>query len=375
MNIIKKMEQIHKSIDTNTLRDLLDKGSDVLVLDIRPIEQREEWQIPGSTYLNAYKRLNEGDLSVLDEVQIPKNTKVVTVCAAGRTSQIASDALREKGIDAYSLEGGMKSWTSAWNTAIISDEKATIIQVRRTGKGCLSYIVGSEGEAIVIDASLDVEIYQALAAQHGWKIKYAMDTHIHADHLSRSFRLAETTEAELFMPQQNKLKYSFTSLNSSTVLKFGSSILKAIPTPGHTLESFTYLLDQTYLFTGDTLFTDGVGRPDLKASEEEAKNRAGLLYDSLMNLIHFPEATLIFPGHISKPVPFDGKPIAATITEVKAQVSALSLSKEYFTTTILSKIPATPPNYLKVVEMNLVADIDSINPEEVEAGANRCAIS
>lgn len=78
---------------------------------------REEWQIPGSHYVDAYKRLNEGDNSVLDEIDIPDNTKVVTVCAMGRTSQIASEALRKKGIEAYSLEGGMRAWSSAWNVA------------------------------------------------------------------------------------------------------------------------------------------------------------------------------------------------------------------------------------------------------------------
>jgi len=369
------METRKYSIDTTILRDWLDNHSDVLVLDVRPAEQREEWQIPGSIHIDAYQRLKENDLSVLDEVRVPENTKVVTVCAAGRTSQIASEALRAKGIEAYSLEGGMKAWTSAWNTALISDTKATIIQVRRTGKGCLSYIIGSEDEALVIDASLNIEVYQTLATQHGWKIKYVMDTHIHADHLSRSSHLAEITGAELFMPQQKKLQYPFNPLNSSTELKFGASTLKAISTPGHTLESFTYLLNGNYLFTGDTLFTDGVGTPDLKANEEEAKYRAGLLYDSLMNLIQFPEATLILPGHYSKPVPFDGNPIAATITKVKENVSSLSLSKEDFITNILSKIPPNPPNYLKVVEMNLAGDIDSINPEEVEAGANRCGIS
>ncbi len=369
------METRKYSIDTTILRDWLDNHSDVLVLDVRPADQRKEWQIPGSIHIDAYQRLKENDLSVLDEIRVPENTKVVTVCAAGRTSQIASDALRAKGIEAYSLEGGMKAWTSAWNTALIPDVKATIIQVRRTGKGCLSYIIGSENEAVVIDASLDIEVYQTLATQRSWKIRYVLDTHIHADHLSRSFRLAEITGAELFMPQQNKLQYPFNPINSSTQLKFGASILKAIPTPGHTLESFTYQLNENYLLTGDTLFTDGVGRPDLKANEEEAKYRAGLLYDSLMTLIQFPEATLILPGHTGKPVPFDGNPIADTILKVKEIVTALGLSKEDFITNILSKIPPNPLNYLKVVEMNLVGDIDSINPEEVEAGANRCGIS
>ena len=369
------MENSRYQINTETLRNWLEKGSEVFVLDVRPQEQRTEWHIPGSTHVDAYKRLNQGDFSVLDDVRVPTNTKVVTVCAAGRTSQLAADELRKKGIEAYSLEGGMKSWTSAWNIAQISDDKTTIIQVRRTGKGCLSYIIGSENEAVVIDASLDIDVYQNIAAKHNWKIKYVMDTHIHADHLSRSFRLAQATGAKLYMPLQNKLQYPFTPIQEVTEFNFGRSVLKPISTPGHTLESVSFLLNDAYLFTGDTLFTDGVGRPDLKATEDEAEKRASLLYDSLMKLLLLPASTTVLAGHISKPVSFDKKPISATIKEVKENVSTLSLSKADFIKTILSKIPPTPPNFLKVVEMNLIADIDSINPEEVEAGANRCAIS
>src|SRR4051812_9228486 len=98
------MENKETSIKTDTLRTWLDVGKPVFVLDVRLREQREEWQIPGSVYLDAYKRLNAGDNSVLEEVSIPQNTPVVTVCAAGRTSQIAATELRKKGIEAYSLE-------------------------------------------------------------------------------------------------------------------------------------------------------------------------------------------------------------------------------------------------------------------------------
>ena len=131
------MESNQLSVNAEQLRTWLETNKDVVVLDVRPKDQREEWQIPGSIYLDAYKRLNAGDNSVLDEITIPENTPVVTVCAAGRTSQIAANALRKKGLEAYSLEGGMKGWTLAWNTAEIDFGNFQIIQVRRTGKGCL----------------------------------------------------------------------------------------------------------------------------------------------------------------------------------------------------------------------------------------------
>ena len=109
----------------------------------------------------------------------------------------------ERGLEAYTLEGGMKAWNMAWNTAEVSvaGTDARVIQVRRTGKGCLSYLVGSGGEAAVIDASLDPEVYIELAKQRGWKIARVLDTHVHADHLSRSRGLAELVGATLHMPE------------------------------------------------------------------------------------------------------------------------------------------------------------------------------
>ena len=127
------MESKGLTINTDELRTMLEDKENVVVLDVRPKDEREEWQIPGSHYLDAYKRLNEGDKSVLNEIEIPENAKVVTVCAAGRTSQIASDALREKGIDASSLEGGMKSWSLAWNIAHQPFGDFEVWQIRRTG--------------------------------------------------------------------------------------------------------------------------------------------------------------------------------------------------------------------------------------------------
>lgn len=369
------MNNANINISAETLRGMLEDEQKVFVLDVRPGDQRAEWRIPGSYHIDAYKTLNEGDFKALEDAAIPENTKVVTVCAAGKTSLIAANELRKRGIDAYSLEGGMKAWSLAWNSAEITDERLTIIQVRRTGKGCLSYIIGSENEAIVVDASLNPEVYIKIAENKGWTIKYSLDTHVHADHLSRSLALAELTGATLYMPDQDKLKYSFNKIVNGQILEFGASKLEALFSPGHTSESTSYLLNGKYLLTGDTLFTDGVGRPDLKASEDEIYNRAALLYMSLHKIMMLSPETVILPGHISKPVEFDKTIISNTLQEVKEKVPVLKFSEEEFITTILSRIPPTPPNFLMVVELNIAGDLKSVDPKEVEAGANRCAIS
>jgi rhodanese-related sulfurtransferase len=173
--------KLKKTIAVAELRALLENKIPVQILDVRPKEEREEWIIPGSVFVDVYDQLKSGEKDLFSEALTPKNTPVITVCAAGKTSLIAMEQLRKNGIEAYSLDGGMRAWTSAWNTATTVDRLGTtIIQIRRTGKGCLSYLLESKGEVIVIDASLDAAVYSTIAKKKNWKIKYVIDTHIHA---------------------------------------------------------------------------------------------------------------------------------------------------------------------------------------------------
>ncbi|MEX1157416.1 MAG: rhodanese-like domain-containing protein, partial [Thermomicrobiales bacterium] len=98
-------------ISVNELRGLLARQAPVTIVDVRPTEERVEWSIPGSQHIDAYERLKTGDEHALDELEIPAGAPVVTVCAAGRTSLIAADLLRRRGVDAISLTGGMKAWS------------------------------------------------------------------------------------------------------------------------------------------------------------------------------------------------------------------------------------------------------------------------
>ncbi|RPD44020.1 MBL fold metallo-hydrolase [Paracnuella aquatica] len=369
------MENNRLSVGAEQLRTWLEDKKDVIVLDVRPKEQREEWQIPGSIYLDAYQRLNNNDASVLDNVAIPENVPVVTVCAAGRTSMIAANELRKKGIEAYSLEGGMKAWSMAWNTAVLTFENFEVIQFRRTGKGCLSYMIISRKEAVIIDASLPVADYEQFLSERGITLKFVMDTHIHADHLSRSKQLAEKFNIPFYLPVQDKITFNFKPLGDNVTVTVGNISIRSIHSPGHTLESTSYLIDDKLLLTGDTLFIESIGRPDLKASPEEARHKASLLYHSLQKLIALNENIIVLPGHTSKPVEFNSIPIQASLSSIKQNVSMLHLKEEEFVQTILQRIPRTPANYLAIVEKNIKGEYDDVNPVELEAGANRCAIS
>lgn len=365
------------TIDVETLRTWLEEGRPVMVLDIRPTQERAEWAIPGSVHVDAYDTLKAHDPDALAGLEFPGNVPVVTVCAAGKTSLIAAELLQARGIQAHSLEGGMKAWSLAWNSAEVSlpGSAAHVIQVRRTGKGCLSYILGSEDVAAVIDPALPSEIYLYLAQVHGWRITSVLETHIHADHLSRARDLAERSHATLLLPDQQRVSYPFTPVHHGEQIPLGAVHLTALHTPGHTPESTCYLLDGSALFTGDTLFLDAVGRPDLHADVEEARHKAHALYRSLQDLLQLSTETVVLPCHTSQPIAFDHRPVSATLGEVKKRLRTLPTVEAAFVASILARIPPTPPNYERIIAYNEAGELPEERATDLEAGANRCAIA
>ncbi|MDF2191310.1 rhodanese-like domain-containing protein [Paraflavitalea sp. CAU 1676] len=364
-----------QEISVAELQQLLNEGTQVQILDIRPQQQRDEWMIAGSIHKDVYEEIIAGNQNALDDVTLSADVPVVTVCGGGRSSLIAADILNQKGYHAYSLQGGMKAWNYAWSTAEIKTLDVTIIQVKRVAKGCLSYIIGSGEQAIVIDAALDPATYTQLAENYGWKIVYIMDTHLHADYISRSLDLAGELGAELLFNKSAETDFPFTGIHDGQIIPFGQSIFEVIFTPGHTAESTSFLVNNQFLFTGDTLFTNGVGRPDLKANESKALLKAEQLYNSIQHIKSFPGETFILPAHTSQSLGFDNTVITSRLFQIVAQVDLLSLSKEDFVKQTLERISPTPPNYEQIALINKTGNHEGITPSDLEAGANRCAVS
>src|SRR5206468_7331261 len=122
-----------------------------------------------------------------------------------------------------------------WNAAEVPlpDSSCRVIQVRRTSKGCLSYIVGSADEAAVIDPSVSPDVYVELASRHGWSIRYVLETHVHADHLSRARELVRQTGATLVLPAQQRVRFAFRTIADGERIPLGGATLSALSTPGH----------------------------------------------------------------------------------------------------------------------------------------------
>ena len=371
-----KEQSLQTEIDSATLRDWLEKGKPVKVIDIRPASDFAEWHIAGAENVDAYDALYARQPGPLQDFDPPPDTPIVAVCFVGQTSKMAANYLRSRGQNAMSLTGGMQSWSTAWNSAQIplDKSKAHLIQVRRTGKGCLSYIVASEGEATIIDPSVDPQVYLDVAARHDWEITNVIDSHVHADHLTRGRVLAEQTGSRYHLPAQDRVSFDFQPLKDGDTIHIGKTKLKALHTPGHTFESMSFLLDDEVLFTGDTLFLTSIGRPDLKASFKETEQRTHMLYKSLMQLSSLPEETLVLPTHTNAPVPFDEIPIYSTLGEVKEKIEVLKFEEDEFVAFLLNHIPETPPNHMQIVHLNEAGSFPDGDITLLEAGANRCAI-
>ncbi len=361
------------TISVEELRARLDRGDPVTVLDIRPEEDHDEWHIPGSLNIPLYDHLDEDEIPQLDPVE-GRDQPVVTVCPRGITAVAATRALQDRGIQALTLEGGLRAWTLAWNTAELEPTPAgtTVLQIRRTGKGCLSYIVASGDQAAVVDPALDPELFMELARERGWTITHVIETHVHADHLSRAKPLAEATGAVHLLPDGAPVAFAHEAIRGGDTIELGSAHVEVLATPGHTPESITLLVDDHALLTGDTLFAAGVGRPDLEAGDG-VPERARALHASLQRLLALPPELVVLPAHAPGPLAFDGRIHSARLGELPARIDVLGLEEAAFVETVMDRLPENPPNHGRIVKHNRAGTLPESDVIELEAGANRCA--
>lgn len=361
------------------LKRRIESGEPVTVLDIREADEFRAWSIHGSRNVPVYHALAKRlDAPLVEQAKsLPTDRPVVAVCRAGVVSRRAAQVLQSLGFEAASLAGGIRGWGAVTSEAAIPlDLPGTVaIQVRRNGKGCLSYVLGAGGEALVIDPSADVDAYLALASRHGMRIVSVLETHVHADHLSRARALARETGAALRLPENDRVAYPYAAVRDGDRIPVGDLELEAIATPGHTGESTCYRLGDTLLFSGDTLFVCAVGRPDLERGDAGASSAAHALYRSLHGRLgSLPPALRVFPCHHGQPVPLDGVPVGTTLGEALRGVAAIASNEETFATAIVEGLQPKPPNFRFVISVNEgKAGLEGIDPLDLEAGPNRCA--
>lgn len=353
------------------LAKLIGTESEPLVLDVREPEEFGAWSIPGSVNVPL------GDLGGrVDEFR--GDRPVVTVCGQGHRSAVAARALRDAGLSVMDLVGGMAAWAEVYDEVEIDLAGARIVQLRRRAKGCLSYLVAAGGEAFAVDPSRGTDRYLAAASARGWTITRVFDTHLHADHLSGACELVKRTGASLHLNPADPFDFAFTALRDGERFPLSGRTEVAVTllaTPGHTEGSTCLVVGDAAVMTGDTLFVDGVGRPDLA---ERAEEFAHSLYRSLRDkLLTLPEETLVLPAHYGEHVAVSpSAPVTATLGMLRAQLAALSLDERAFVAWATQGLPERPPNYQLIVEANRGRrEVASEEARLLESGPNRCSVS
>jgi glyoxylase-like metal-dependent hydrolase (beta-lactamase superfamily II)/rhodanese-related sulfurtransferase len=402
----------NQEIEPSELKKKIDNHENIFILDVRTPQEYDSWKLSYDRHDNPklipIDRLFLNDSNLLKE--IPKDKEIVTVCAHGNRSLMAARILSQLGYNVKSIKGGMAGWNKVYDVAEVAVPKEApfrIWQIRRISKGCMGYIVSSKEDstAVVIDPSREIyEAFLKVAKENQLKIIKIIDTHQHADHVSGVTKLAKAITAET----NSKALAYFSSLEeynsenseiSINYIKDEDQIeitkkisLRAIHTPGHTNGSMSFFIEYyddtderkstqdhlqySCLFTGDTLFVDSVGRPDLR---EEAGKYARLLYQTYhQKIVKLPENTVVLPAH------FNGSsitlkyaiPISDTIGSLKKKIKLLSMAEDEFVRFVTDTLPSRPMNYKTIIDINKkMLPYDEMQMPDLEAGPNSCAVS
>ena len=233
--------------------------------------------------------------------------------------------------------------------------------IKQLYTGCLSeaaYYIESNGESAIIDPLRDIDAYLDLANERKSRIKYIFETHFHADFVSGHLDLAKATGAPIVYGPDTNTKFPVHVAKDGEIFNIGDLTIEVLHTPGHTLESTSYLLKDAAgknycVFTGDTLFVGDVGRPDLaqKGAEITMNDLAGMMYESLQSkIIPLADDVIVYPAH--GPGSSCGKNLGpnthSTIGEEKKSNYALkAASKEDFIKEVTDGI-AAPPSYFPI---------------------------
>jgi len=362
-----------------TSKELINnKDKSILIVDIRSHDNFEDWHIKDSQNIDVYKDIWDGNLDKVKQElsKLPKDKKIVTVCNAGITAQKASTLLESMGYDTLVLEKGMKGWNTLHQLVEVMNENDLLLkQIIRPGKGCLSYLIGSNStkECFIVDPSQFIEEYIEITNKIGFKIKGVIDTHVHADHVSGAKQLSESLKVNYYVSKLDlNADIEFIDLNTIDELKIGDNTIKIIKTPGHTDGSISLLVNDKALLTADTLFLEGVGRPDLGRDKDEIKKGAKTLYSTLTKIKNLNNDLIILPAHFKE---YDDFPIYQKLKEVVENNRPLQIdSEQEFADYILENLPNTPPNYEKIKDVNKnCTQLPREESEKLEFGPNRCA--
>ncbi|MED4280524.1 MBL fold metallo-hydrolase [Priestia megaterium] len=354
----------------------------LFILDVRNESDFGDWKIEG----HQFQHLNVPYFDLLDGVEeilekIPSDKEVLVVCAKEGSSVMVADMLSEAGLTVSYLKGGMKAWSEYLEPVKVGDLKdgGEIYQFVRIGKGCLSYMIISNGEAAIIDATRMADVYINFAKELGVTIKHVFDTHLHADHISGGRVIAEATNAAYWLPPKDaeEVIFDYKALEEGSDVVIGNTTITIQPlySPGHTIGSTSFIVDDQYLLSGDILFIDSIGRPDLAGMAEDW---VGDLRETLYKRYKaLSDELIVLPAHFMIIDELnDNGSVAEKLGTLFAENHGLNIEDEAeFRHLVTDNLPPQPNAYQEIRETNMgKVSPDEEKQREMEIGPNRCAI-
>jgi glyoxylase-like metal-dependent hydrolase (beta-lactamase superfamily II) len=383
------------SVTPAALRRRLADGDPVTLLDVRDRTEIERWRIeaPSITYHHVpYVKFVAAGVTgdVADLLPADVREPVVAVCPRGEASAEVADHLVAAGVDAENLAGGMEAWARLYDRVeLATDADATVYQYRRPASGCLGYAVVAEGEMAVIDPlRAFADRYRDDAAELGATLTHAVDTHVHADHVSGVRALARSGATPVLPARAVERGVAdgadFRTVQDGDELAVGDATLRAVALPGHTTGMTGVAVggaeprsagDRTEsggaLLTGDSLFLDGVARPDLEEDADPAEQARDLHTTLTERLRAFPDDTLIAPGHTDAGVE-EGAAVAR-LGDLRDRLPVFGMDEDAFVEHV-THVGAEPANADRIVAINVGNEsVDDDEAFELELGPNNCA--
>ena len=293
-----------KSYSADDLFSFLTQKEDMIVLDVRNEEDFGRFSVEGPFPFDMvnvpyFDFMEEEDASV---AKVSHEKPVKVVCAKEGSAQYVGEILMNHGFkDVAFLTGGIKTWGNMLTPKRINPESDdyALFQFIRPGKASCNYGLLYKGEMIIFDPSRNYEFYQSFANNHQAKIVRTFETHLQADYISGSKQIANATGAEIMAHggDFSEASFQYSQVNDGDSFAMGGDgpVVKIMHSPGHTPGSTSYIIDNTYFISGDTVFIQSVGRPDLGG---KATEWAVMLYDTLTNKVQKLDKYLdVLPGH------------------------------------------------------------------------------
>ena len=365
----------------------LDRGDPVQLLDIRAAERVAQGSVTlGQTIdFRACPASNMYGLPSLEPLRLQSTSPVAVICGHGNSSKQATLFLREKGFDAYSVAGGMAAWETVYLARRLNPTPSLqhVVQLDRVGKGALSHVLVSDGDAVIVDPGRHVDRYDALLRELDAAPVAVVDTHMHADYLSGARAAAVRWRVPYFLqPDDARSPYdgaegriTYQPLTEGDTVAFGRTTLRAVHVPGHTLGSITLIADESLALAGDFLFVRSVGRPDL-GGQRDSWGR--LLWQSLERARRdWPGDLLVLPAHYAgESERRADRSVAARFDVIAATNEAVAIQDERaFLAWVAANTPPPPESYRTIKLANLgLADVSETDAEILEFGPNQCAV-